>query len=159
MGVLIQNTTEIRSFNTKKIIEFLIPEFIGRVPVIVTLQSLNRDFLKRILVEPKNSLVRQYKKLFEYDKVELEFEDDALDTITDIALGRKTGARGLRAIMEAVMMDSMYKVPSDNQVVKCIITKDAAEGKCEPTLISSEDNQPRKAIAKRTSKRNSNEIA
>ncbi len=117
----------------------LIPEFIGRVPVIVTLQSLNRDFLRRILIEPKNSLVRQYKKLFEYDKVELEFEEEALDAITDIALSRKTGARGLRAIIEHVLTDVMFNIPSIENVEKCIITKDAVLNKAEPRLIYGKD--------------------
>lgn len=119
----------------------LIPEFIGRVPVVVTLQSLNRETLKRILLEPKNSIVKQYKKLFEYDKVELEFQDDALDAITDIALQRKTGARGLRAIVESVLMDVMYNIPTLENVEKCIITKDAVHKKAEPVLVYGKDKK------------------
>lgn len=119
----------------------LIPEFIGRVPVVVTLQSLNREILKRILLEPKNSLVKQYKKLFEYDKVELEFQDEALDAITDIALQRKTGARGLRAIVESVLMDVMYNIPSLENVEKCIITSDSVHKKAEPILVYNKDKK------------------
>ncbi|MDF2609481.1 MAG: ATP-dependent Clp protease, ATP-binding subunit ClpX [Lachnospiraceae bacterium] len=137
----------------------LIPEFIGRVPVSVALDLLDEEALVKILTEPKNAIVKQYKKLFELDGVELEFEDDAIRAIAKRSIERKTGARGLRAIMESVMMDTMYKVPSDTQITKCVITKDAAEGNSEPTIVNSEDNQPRKAVVKRTSKRNSNEIA
>lgn len=137
----------------------LIPEFVGRVPVCVALDLLDEEALVRILTEPRNAIVKQYKKLFELDGVELEFEEEAIRVIAKRSLERKTGARGLRAIMESVMMDSMYVVPSDTQILKCIITKEAAEGGSQPTLISSEDNQPRKAITKRTTKKNSNEIA
>jgi len=137
----------------------LIPEFVGRVPVCVALDILDEEALVRILTEPRNAIVKQYKKLFELDGVELEFDDDAIRAIAKRSLERKTGARGLRAVMESVMMDSMYKVPSDTKIVKCIITKEAAEGNTEPTLISSDNNLPRKPIAKRISKKNSNEIA
>jgi ATP-dependent Clp protease ATP-binding subunit ClpX len=137
----------------------LIPEFVGRVPVNVALDALDEETLVRILTEPKNAIIKQYKKLFELDGVELDFEDEAIRVIAKRSLERKTGARGLRAIMESVMMDSMYRVPTDTQILKCIITKEAAEGGNQPTLISTEDNQPRKAITKRISKKNSNEIA
>lgn len=137
----------------------LIPEFVGRVPVNVALDALDEETLVRILTEPKNAIIKQYKKLFELDGVELDFEDEAIRIIAKRSLERKTGARGLRAIMESVMMDSMYRVPTDTQILKCIITKEAAEGGNQPTLISTEDNQPRKAITKRISKKNSNEIA
>lgn len=138
----------------------LIPEFVGRVPVCVALDALDEETLVKILTEPKNAIVKQYKKLFELDGVELDFEDEAIRIIAKRSLERKTGARGLRAIMESVMMDSMYRVPTDTQVLKCIITKEAAEeGGNQPTLISTEDNQPRKAISKRISKKNNNEIA
>ncbi|WP_073591187.1 ATP-dependent Clp protease ATP-binding subunit ClpX [Anaerocolumna xylanovorans] len=137
----------------------LIPEFVGRVPVCVALDALDEETLVKILTEPKNAIVKQYKKLFELDGVELEFEEAAIRVIAKRSLERKTGARGLRAIMESVMMDSMYRVPTDTQVLKCIITKDAAEGQNQPKLINTEDNQPRKAISKRISKKNSNEIA
>ena len=105
----------------------LIPEFIGRVPITVSLDNLDRDALVRILQEPKNSLVKQYTKLFELDGVDLVFEADAIEAIADKALERKTGARGLRAIMENVMLDLMYSIPSADDVSECIITKDMVE--------------------------------
>jgi len=105
----------------------LIPEFVGRVPIVVTLNSLDETALMKILVEPKNSLVKQYKKLFELDGVQLDFKEDALEAIAKKSLERKTGARGLRAIMEDTMMDLMYEIPSDNTTKECVITKDAVE--------------------------------
>ncbi len=113
----------------------LIPEFIGRVPVVVTLDGLDRNTLIRILKEPKNALIRQYQKLFSFDGVDLEFEDGAVEAIADMAVERKTGARGLRSIMERTMMDDMYTIPSDDTVTKCIVTKDAVLGKGKPVLI------------------------
>ena len=110
----------------------LIPEFVGRVPVTVTLEMLDRDALIRILTEPRNSLVKQYQKLLELDGVALEFDKDALEQVADTALARKTGARGLRAIMEKVMMDTMYYVPSDDSIKTCLITKAAVEGQEKP---------------------------
>ena len=107
----------------------LIPEFIGRVPVTVSLDMLDRDALIRILKEPKNALTRQYEKLFELDGVKLAFDADALEAIADRALERKTGARGLRAIMEAVTLDLMYHIPSDESITECEITKDLVEEK------------------------------
>ena len=105
----------------------LIPEFIGRVPITVSLDNLDKDALVRILQEPKNSLVKQYTKLFELDGVGLTFEEDAIGAIADKALERKTGARGLRAIMENVMLDLMYTIPSDDSISKCNITKEMVE--------------------------------
>ena len=105
----------------------LIPEFIGRVPITVSLDALDQKALVRILREPKNSLVKQYTKLFELDGVGLEFTDDAIEAIADKALERKTGARGLRAIMETVMLDLMYRIPSDESINRCIIDKDFVE--------------------------------
>ena len=105
----------------------LIPEFIGRVPITVSLDNLDKDALVRILQEPKNSLVKQYTKLFELDGVGLSFEDDAIGAIADKALERKTGARGLRAIMENVMLDLMYTIPSDDSISQCTITKEMVE--------------------------------
>ena len=107
----------------------LIPEFIGRVPITVSLDNLDRDALVRILQEPKNSLVKQYKKLFELDGVGLSFDDNAIEAIADKALERKTGARGLRAIMENVMLDLMYTIPSDDSISNCVITKEMVEEK------------------------------
>ena len=116
----------------------LIPEFVGRVPVVVTLDSLDESALIRILREPKNALTKQYHKLFELDGVELDFNDDALEVMAKRSLERKTGARGLRAIMENTLMDLMYKAPSDNTIRKCIITKEAVEGTGEPEIIHGE---------------------
>ena len=110
----------------------LIPEFVGRVPINVSLEGLDRDALVRILREPKSALVKQYQKLFAFDDVKLTFEEDAIEAIADQAFERKTGARGLRSIMEKVMMDVMYNIPSDDTIVECIITKDAVEGIGEP---------------------------
>ncbi|MBQ8088594.1 MAG: ATP-dependent Clp protease ATP-binding subunit ClpX [Clostridia bacterium] len=116
----------------------LIPEFIGRLPVLVTLGSLDEEALVRILTEPKNALVRQYSKLLSFDNVELEFTNDALRSIAQQALSRKSGARGLRAIIEGIMMDTMYELPSLEGVKKCIITEDAVLGKEKPLLISAQ---------------------
>lgn len=116
----------------------MIPEFVGRVPIVVTLGSLDKEALIKILNEPKNALVKQYKRLFEMDGVELEFESGALDAIADEALKRKTGARGLRAIMEEIMLDVMYDIPSRDDVVKCTVTKDTVLNKILPNLILDE---------------------
>lgn len=105
----------------------LIPELVGRLPVITSLSQLTKSALKDILSKPKNSLLKQYKKLFEMDDVELELTDDAIDLIVDEAIERKTGARGLRAILEDTMMDAMYEVPSNKKIRKCIITKEVVE--------------------------------
>lgn len=112
----------------------LIPEFIGRVPMTVSLEELDEEALLRILKEPKNALVKQYQKLFELDGVKLEFEDEALEAVAKKALERKTGARGLRAILENTMLDLMYRVPSDESIVSCTITKDSIEEEEEPTI-------------------------
>ena len=105
----------------------LIPEIVGRLPILTSLRPLDRDTLRNILTEPKNSLVKQYTKLFELDDVELRFEPDAIEAIADKALERKTGARGLRAIMENVMLDLMYSIPSADDISECVITKDMVE--------------------------------
>lgn len=112
----------------------MIPEFIGRVPVTVSLAALEREDLIRILKEPKNSLIRQYTKMLELDDVELSFEEEALEAIADLSLSRKTGARGLRAIMENTMTDLMYHIPSDENIAKVIITKDAVNGTGEAKI-------------------------
>ena len=113
----------------------LIPEFIGRVPVVTTLNELDREALIRILKEPKNALVKQYQKLFSYDNVKLSFEDDALEAIADLAEERKTGARGLRSIMEKVMMDVMFTIPSDDSIKECVITKESVLEGASPRII------------------------
>lgn len=112
----------------------MIPEIIGRVPVVVSLDSLDRETLMRILTEPKNAIVQQYEKLFELDNVELTFQEEALEAIADKTLERKTGARGLRAIMEHSMMDLMYTVPSDDTIESCVITKEVIEGTGKPEM-------------------------
>lgn len=113
----------------------MIPEFVGRVPVMVALDMLDEDALVRILTEPKNAISKQYAEMFRLDGVELEFEPEAIREIARRSNERKTGARGLRAIMESIMLDPMYEIPSEDNVVRCIITKEAAEGKEKPVLI------------------------
>ena len=112
----------------------MIPELMGRIPVVVSLDALDKETLVRILQEPKNSIVKQYKKLFELDGVDLQFEEDAIEAIASKSLERKTGARGLRAIMEKSMMDIMYTVPSDETIETCVITKETIDGEGEPKL-------------------------
>ena len=113
----------------------LIPEFIGRLPVVVALSQLDEEALKKILVEPKNALVKQYKKMLSMDDVELEFTDGALSAIAKLALERKSGARGLRAIIEGIMTDTMYELPSQENVAKCIVTEDTVLGRSKPALV------------------------
>ncbi len=113
----------------------LIPEFVGRVPINVSLEGLDEEALVRILKEPKNALVKQYQRLFEFDDVKLHFEEEAIVAIAKKALERKTGARGLRSIMESVLMDVMYHIPSDDTIVQCIITKEVIEGTSEPLVV------------------------
>ena len=137
----------------------LIPEFVGRVPVMVSLDLLDEDALVRILTEPKNALVKQYQKLFELDDVKLEFTPDAVHEIAHMAVERKTGARGLRAIMESVMMDTMYEVPSDSNVGICTVTKDAVDGKEKPEVAYRDVTVPKKALSGRSRKDGNGEIA
>ena len=112
----------------------MIPEFMGRVPISVSLDPLTRDDMVRILLEPKNSIVRQYQKLFELDGVDLKFDREAVEAIAEKTLKRKTGARGLRSIMEETMMDQMFTIPSDNSIKNCTITREAVEGTGEPVI-------------------------
>lgn len=112
----------------------LIPEFVGRVPICVSLRGLDKEALVRILQEPKNALIKQYQKLFEMDEVVLEFEPEAVEAIATKAYERKTGARGLRSIMEGVMMNTMYEIPSDESIEHCVVTKAAVDGECEPLI-------------------------
>ena len=112
----------------------IIPELVGRLPVIAPLNALQREDLVRILQEPKNALVKQYKKLLEYDDVDLEFTEDALNAIADKAIERNIGARGLRAVMEGLLTKVMYEIPSDETVVKAVVTKECVEGSAEPEL-------------------------
>jgi ATP-dependent Clp protease ATP-binding subunit ClpX len=122
----------------------LIPEFVGRVPVVVTLNSLDEEALIKILLEPKNSIVKQYTKLFEIDGVQLEFEEKALEAIAKKTIERETGARGLRAILEEVMLEVMYDIPSRKDVEKCIITEDTIKNSSKPTLVFGEKNTKKK---------------
>jgi ATP-dependent Clp protease ATP-binding subunit ClpX len=116
----------------------LIPEFIGRLPVMCTLEELNSDALVRIITEPKNSLLKQYKKLFKIDNVELDIEPDAIKRIAEKAISRKTGARGLRSIFEHTMMDIMFDIPSRNDIKKVVVTETAIEKDSGPTLVLAE---------------------
>ena len=117
----------------------IIPELVGRLPVIAPLNALQREDLVRILQEPKNALVKQYKKLLEYDDVDLEFTEDALKAIADKAIERNIGARGLRAVMEGLLTKVMYEIPSDETVVKAVVTKECVEGTAEPELTHDPD--------------------
>ena len=137
----------------------LIPEFIGRVPVFVSLELLTEEALLRILKEPRNALVKQYQKLFEIDDVKLEFTDDALREVAHLATERKTGARGLRSIMESVMMDMMYEIPSDDNVGICTITKGVVDGTGEPELVYRDTAVPQTSKAQRLKKERPGEIA
>ena len=133
----------------------LIPEFVGRLPIIATLQELDREALIKIVTEPKNALVKQYKKLLELDGVELEFEPEALNAIVDKAIDRNTGARGLRSIIEDIMRDIMFDIPSNLRIEKCIITRDTVEKKAPPILELCKENEvdpKRGIIRKRKSK-------
>lgn len=151
----------LRKMLPQDLIKFgLIPEFVGRVPITASLDLLDEEALIRILTEPKNAIVKQYRKLFELDGVELEFEPDALKEIAKRSFERKTGARGLRAIMESVMMDSMYEIPSNNKVGKCIITKAAVEKSEKPVLVNSpEGEHSRRVQGGKRSSRKSGESA
>lgn len=128
----------------------LIPEFIGRLPVLVTLEELSKDALVEIITEPKNALIKQYKKLFSMDNVELEVRDDAVEAIARKALERKTGARGLRGIMEKIMNDIMYELPSRNDVNKCIITRETVEADKDPELVLTEPKRKAKETTAET---------
>ena len=123
----------------------LIPEFVGRLPVIVTLNQLDKDALIEILTKPKNALVKQYKELFMMDGVELDIDNEALEVVAQKAIERKTGARGLRGILEEIMLDIMYEIPSREDIEKCVITKDTIINETEPTLVLSEKRKKKKA--------------
>ena len=112
----------------------MIPEFIGRLPITVTLEGLNRDMMIRILKEPKNAILRQYQKLLALDEVDLRFDDEALGVIADKAIARKTGARALRSIIEEFMLDIMYEIPKDDNIGSVTITKAYIEGKGSPMI-------------------------
>jgi ATP-dependent Clp protease ATP-binding subunit ClpX len=119
----------------------LIPEFVGRLPVVGAVHNLDKDALMRILVEPKNALLRQYQKFFQFDDVDLVFTDDALDAVADEALKRRTGARGLRAILEEVLLDVMYDLPSRTDVSRCVVDQSVVLEHMTPTLITSREDR------------------
>lgn len=127
----------------------LIPEFIGRLPIIATLKELDKEALVQILVEPKNALVKQYEKLFQIDGVELVFEKDAIEAIVEKAIERKTGARGLRSIIEEIMRDIMYEIPSNPNIEKCTVTKDTVLNGAEPEIVVNEQKTVRKPMVKK----------
>lgn len=144
-GTAIQSNKEIDKYKIfeellpQDLLKFgLIPEFIGRLPIVATLKELDKEALKKIVVEPKNALVKQYKKLLEIDGVELEFKDDALEAIVNKAIELKTGARGLRSIIEGIMTDIMFEIPSNDKITKCIITKETVENGKEPEVVVNE---------------------
>ena len=138
----------LHSVTPQDLIKFgLIPEFVGRLPVGVVLDGLDREAMIRILKEPKNALTKQYKRLFEMDEVDLEFNDDALDAIADKAIERKIGARGLRSILESTMMDVMYEIPSDDTIGKVTITKESVDEGAKPE-ITHRDKKPEKQDGK-----------
>ena len=122
----------------------MIPEFVGRLPVITSVHNLDREALVDILTEPKNALVKQYKRLFELDGVELEFTEDALEAVADQAILRGTGARGLRAIMEEVLLSVMYEVPRRKDVARVVITRDVVLEHVNPTLVPREKQPPKR---------------
>ncbi len=164
-GANIQTSEEIDKYRVfeqllpQDLLKFgLIPEFIGRLPIIATLRELDKNALIEIMTKPKNALVKQYKKLFDIDGVELEFSDEALDAIVDKAIERKTGARGLRSIMEETMRDIMYEIPSNNKITKCVINKETVLDKQKPEIVINENKQEKKK-KKATKEINNEEIA
>ena len=123
-----RETTDLSLVNTEDLLKYgLIPEFIGRVPIIVSLEALDEDSLVRILREPKNSLIKQYQKLFDLDDVKLSFEDDAIKEIAKKAFDQKTGARGLRTILENLLLDVMYEIPSKEDIKEVVVTKESID--------------------------------
>lgn len=122
----------------------LIPEFIGRLPVVVPLDALDEQALVRILTEPRNALSKQYRRMFELDGVELELTEDALVAVARKAIARNTGARGLRSILEKMMLDIMYEIPSRSDVKKVVVTKEVVDGSAEPTMVLQERKGARK---------------
>jgi ATP-dependent Clp protease ATP-binding subunit ClpX len=125
----------------------LIPEFVGRLPVIATLDDLDEDSLKRILTEPKNALVKQYQRLFEMENTELTFQEEALKAVAKKAIERRTGARGLRSIMEGILLDTMFDLPGLDSVEQVVIGPDVVEGQCRPLYIYAERSEKTGASA------------
>ena len=158
-GTNIQSAKEIDKYKVyeqmlpQDLLKFgLIPEFVGRLPIIATLRELDRNALIDIMTKPKNALVKQYKKLLQIDGVDLEFTQEALEAIVDKAIERKTGARGLRSIMEETMRDVMYDIPSNPKIVKCTITKETVEGNEKPEIVIDENRaeKPKKVKRQKT---------
>ena len=166
-GAQIESTKEIESYKLieellpQDLLKFgLIPEFVGRLPIIATLKELDKEALINIVTEPKNALTKQYKKLLELDGVELEFEPEALNSIVEKAIERNTGARGLRSIIEDIMRDIMFDIPSNPKIEKCIITKDTVEGKDGPKLVINENKTSKRIkIKKKPIEANKSETA
>ena len=126
----------LRDLEPEDLLKFgLIPEFVGRLPVIATLEDLDESTLVRILTEPKNALVKQYQRLFDMEGAKLSFTDDALAAIARKAIARKTGARGLRSIMENILLDSMFDLPSDDGIEEVAISREVVEGRAQPLLL------------------------
>jgi len=146
-----ENSEVLKKILPQDLLKFgLIPEFVGRLPILVTLQALDKNALIQILTEPKNALIKQYQKLLEMDDVTLEFSEEALVAIAEKAIARSTGARGLRAIIEEIMLDTMFDVPSSTTIEKCVITKNTVESKEAPEL---EYNENRKSLKKTGNKK------
>lgn len=166
-GAQIESKKEIERYKIfeellpKDLLKFgLIPEFVGRLPIIATLKELDKEALINIVTEPKNALTKQYKKLLELDGVELEFEPEALNSIVEKAIERNTGARGLRSIIEDIMRDIMFDIPSNPKIEKCIITKDTVEGKDGPKLVINENKTSKRIkIKKKPIEANKSETA
>jgi ATP-dependent Clp protease ATP-binding subunit ClpX len=136
----------LRSVLPEDLLKFgLIPEFVGRLPVISAVNNLDKEALIRILVEPKNALLKQYQKFFHFDDVELVFTDDALDAVGDEALKRGTGARGLRAILEGVLLEVMYDLPSRDDITRCVVDRAVVMDRVHPTLITTDEGERRSA--------------
>ncbi|MCI6353883.1 MAG: ATP-dependent Clp protease ATP-binding subunit ClpX [Eubacterium coprostanoligenes] len=140
----VDNKEEVlRSINQHDLVKYgLIPELIGRIPVLTVLDELDKEALVKIMTEPKNSIVKQYTKLFEMDNVELEFEPGALEAMADITLERKTGARGLRSVFESVLGDLMFSVPSDCSIEKIVVTEDSVRNSTQPLLLTNKSRKP-----------------
>lgn len=140
----VDNKEEVlRSINQHDLVKYgLIPELIGRIPVLTILDELDKEALVKIMTEPKNSIVKQYTKLFEMDNVELEFESGALEAMADITLERKTGARGLRSVFESVLGDLMFSVPSDCSIEKIVVTEDSVRNSTQPLLLTNKSRKP-----------------
>ncbi len=149
----IDRTAILKQLLPQDLLKFgLIPEFVGRLPIIATLEGLTKEALIEIVTKPKNALVKQYKKLVELDGVELEFEPEALELIVDKAIERNTGARGLRSIIEEIMRDVMYDIPSNPKIAKCIITKETVADKVAPKIVIDENKRKEPIKAKRKQK-------